>query len=374
MIIGFYAPMKHPGHPVPSGDRKIANLFIELFQGLGHTVKILSVKSSWEGKGDAARQEESRSAIILDLERLKKDRETRKLDLVFVYHVYHKSPDWLGLDLARFLKVPYLIAEASFAPRQAGGDWAVGHERAKACIRSADAILCLNPVDEHCISELLPNPGSMKRIMPFVANPDLGGESPDRRSFANMHENLNVEAAWLTCVAMMRSGDKLRSYRELSAALEAVSDENWNLIVIGDGARFGEVRSLFSSIDERCLFTGELDQIQIARWFRTADCYVWPSVNEAFGMALLEATSYGLPTLSYDYGGVGTIIEDGANGFLVPPDDRSLFIDRLKLLVNDQAVRSRMRAHANRKFLSDHSLRVAQTRISEILERFDVSS
>ena len=374
MIIGFYAPMKHPGHPVPSGDRKIANLFIELFQSLGHTVKILSVKSSWEGKGDVAQQEESRSAITHDLERLKKDQETRTLDLVFVYHVYHKSPDWLGLDLARFLKVPYVIAEASFAPRQAGGNWAVGHERTKACIRSADAILCLNPVDEHCISELLPSPGSIERIMPFVANPDLAGELPDRRSFVNAHENLNVEATWLICAAMMRSGDKLRSYRELLAALQAIPDENWNLIVIGDGAKSREVRSLFSSIGERCLFTGELDQIQLARWLRTADCYVWPSVNEAFGMALLEATSYGLPTLSYDYGGVGTIIEDGVNGFLVPPDDKLLFIDRLKLLVNDQAIRDRMHVHANRKFLSDHSLRVAGTRISGILERFDASS
>lgn len=374
MIIGFYAPMKHPGHPVPSGDRKIANLFIALFRSLGHTVKILSVKSSWEGKGDAARQEESRAAITLDLERLKKDRETRKLDLVFVYHVYHKSPDWLGLDLARFLKIPYLIAEASFAPRQAGGGWAVGHERTKTCIRSADAILCLNPVDEHCISELLPDPGNIKRIMPFAANLRSSGELPDRRSFAHTHEKLNVEATWLICAAMMRSGDKLRSYRELFAALEVISDENWNLIVIGGGTKSREVRSLFSGIGERCLFTGELDQVQIARWFRMADCYVWPSVNEAFGMALLEATGHGLPALSYDYGGVGTIIEDGVNGFLVPPGDKLLFIDRLRLLVNEQTIRSRMRVHACRKFWSDHSLMVAQTRISEILKRFDTSS
>jgi len=374
MIIGFYAPMKHPGHPVPSGDRKIANLFIELFQNLGHAVKLLSVKSSWEGKGDAARQEASRSAVILDLERLKKDPEIRKLDLVFVYHVYHKSPDWLGLDLARFLNIPYLIAEASFSPRQAWGDWAVGHERTRACILSADVVLCLNPVDEHCISELLPGTEGIERILPFAASPDPRGEFPDRRSFANAHKTLNVESAWLICAAMMRSGDKLRSYRELSVALEAISDENWNLIVVGDGTKSREVRSLFSGIGERCLFTGELDPTRIASWFQAADCYVWPSVNEAFGMALLEAASHGLPALSYDYGGVGTIIEDGINGFLVSPDDQLRFIDRLKLLINDQAIRNRMREQAKRKFLSDHSLGVAQMRISEILERLDASS
>ncbi|MCY4275353.1 MAG: hypothetical protein OXE41_08180 [Gammaproteobacteria bacterium] len=99
--------MKHPFHPVPSGDRKIANLFIELFQNLGHSEKNLSAISRWEGKGHAKRQEESRYTIRLEFERLKKDPEIRTLDLVFVYHAYYKSPDWLGLDLAQFLTHPY---------------------------------------------------------------------------------------------------------------------------------------------------------------------------------------------------------------------------------------------------------------------------
>ncbi len=374
MKIGFYAPMKHPGHPVPSGDRKIARLFIELFESLGHEVKILSLLSSWEGKGDTGEQEKHRRAISFDLDRLMNDEESRKLDLIFVYHVYHKSPDWIGLDLARFLDIPYLIAEASFAPRQAEGQWAMGHERTRECILSADAILCLNPVDEHCISQLLPNSRAIETMRPFVASPELRGDLPDRSSLVNVYGGLDPQSVWLICVAMMRSGDKLRSYRELSAALKSISGENWNLIVVGHGKRHREVRALFSSIDDRCLFTGELAQTQIAGWFRTADCYVWPSVNEAFGMSLLEATSYGLPTLSYDYGGVGTIIEDGANGFLVHPEDRSLFTDRLKLLVSDQSTRSRMAAHAHRKFSSSHSLEAAQIRICGILKQFDISS
>ncbi len=374
MIIGFYAPMKHPDHPVPSGDRRIANLFIKLFQNLGHSVKILSVKSSWEGKGDEKCQRESRSAIRIDLERLKQDQEIRKLDVVFVYHVYYKSPDWLGLDLARHLNIPYLIAEASFAPRQAGGDWAEGHERTKICILSADAILCLNPVDEKCIAALLPNSRKIENIQPFVDYPDLNDAFPDRRSIKNQYENLDVGAVWLVCAAMMRTGDKLSSYRELHVTLQAISDENWNLIVIGDGEKSREVKSLFSRHGDRCLFTGELAPREIVRCFRTADCYVWPSVNEAFGMALLEATSYGLPSLAYDYGGVGTIIEDGRNGFLVPSGDRLLFVERLKLLIRDHRLRNRMRTQANSKFLSDHALKVAETRIEEILRRFDVSS
>jgi hypothetical protein len=36
MRIGFYAPLKPPDHPVPSGDRRIARLFVEALRLAGH--------------------------------------------------------------------------------------------------------------------------------------------------------------------------------------------------------------------------------------------------------------------------------------------------------------------------------------------------
>ena len=34
MRVAFYAPMKAPNDPVPSGDRKIARLFLSAMRGL----------------------------------------------------------------------------------------------------------------------------------------------------------------------------------------------------------------------------------------------------------------------------------------------------------------------------------------------------
>ena len=42
-------------------------------------------------------------------------------ELWFTYHLYHKAPDWLGPRIAGALGIPYVVAEASFAPKQAGG-------------------------------------------------------------------------------------------------------------------------------------------------------------------------------------------------------------------------------------------------------------
>ncbi|MYD75422.1 MAG: glycosyltransferase family 4 protein [Gammaproteobacteria bacterium] len=369
MKIGFYAPMKPPGHPVPSGDRKMARLLIELLDSIGHEVVVLSTLRSWEGRGDRRRQQDIRHAANLELERLKRDDASRDLDLVFVYHVYHKAPDWIGLDLAGFLGVPYLVAEASFAPRQAGGRWAEGHERARACIRSADAILCLNPADENCLRDLVAGPDILQRILPFTSGPDSAASTPDRKAVVCRFPNLDADAVWLACAAMMRSGDKLRSYRELSAVLEMLPGQGWNLIVIGDGPARREVERLFSKMATRCLFVGELEDPEVGKWLDMADLYVWPSVNEAFGLALLEAVSHDLPALAYDYGGVGAIIEDGANGFLVPAGERTLFAGRLQSMISDQAARERMRSNARRKFFRDHRFQAARSRVADILDR-----
>jgi hypothetical protein len=42
MNIAFYAPMKPPDHPVPSGDRQMARLLIRALKYAGHEVELVS--------------------------------------------------------------------------------------------------------------------------------------------------------------------------------------------------------------------------------------------------------------------------------------------------------------------------------------------
>ncbi len=56
-----------------------------------------------------------------------------------------------------------------------------------------------------------------------------------------------------------------------------------------------------------------------------ADLFVWPAINEAFGMALLEAQACGTPVIAGASGGVPAIIADGETGWLSPPGDVAAF-------------------------------------------------
>ena len=121
MRVAFYAPMKPPGHPVPSGDRRMARLLIEALRRGGHEVALASRLRSWDRGLDPARPAriEALGARVADrLVRRWRGAPDRP-DAWFTYHLYHKAPDWLGPPVAAALGIPYVVAEASHAPQRA---------------------------------------------------------------------------------------------------------------------------------------------------------------------------------------------------------------------------------------------------------------
>jgi len=68
--------------------------------------------------------------------------------------------------------------------------------------------------------------------------------------------------------------------------------------------------------------------------------FVLPTVQEAFGMAVLEARCVGLPVVAMNHGGIGDILESGEGGFLTRTFDE--FADRIAELVPDPSLRARV--------------------------------
>jgi glycosyltransferase involved in cell wall biosynthesis len=359
MRIAFYAPLKPPDHPVPSGDRRLAQLFLAALRRAGHEPVLASRFRSFEGRGDPSRQ--ARLAGVGQrlaerfLRRCRTMPETAP-DLWFTYHIQHKAPDWLGPRVAGALGIPYVIAEASFAPKRADGPWAAGHRAAEHAIRCADAVIGLNPADRDCVLPLLPDPSRWVAVKPFLNAASYmprawPGGGPPR----------------LIAVAMMRPGDKLASYRILGAALAQLVDLDWSLEVVGDGAARPEVERALAPLGARVAWAGVLGPPALAAHLAAADLCVWPAVNEAFGMALLEAQASGLPVVAGAGGGVGEIVVPEATGLLVAPADAASFAAAVRRLLVDRGLHARLAAAARQRVLAEHDLPAAARRLAALL-------
>src|SRR4051812_5610699 len=159
MRIAFYAPLKAPDHPVPSGDRTIARLLIAALQQGGAEVEIASrIRARISEPDEASQQAMFRKGAAAAKRLIAKYRARPKRarpQAWFSYHLYYKAVDWIGPQVAEALGIPYLLAEASHAPKQAQGPYALSHAAAEAAIRSAEGIFCLNPIDRECLAPLV---------------------------------------------------------------------------------------------------------------------------------------------------------------------------------------------------------------------------
>ena len=373
MNVAFYAPLKPADHPTPSGDRAVARMLLRALRAGGHRVTVASRLRSLERHGDAAAQR----AIHARGERLAA-RLRRRLaglpraerpDLWFTYHVYHKAPDWLGPDVSGALGIPYVVAEGSHAPKQAAGPWAEGHRAAAAALQRAARIVCLNPADEPCLRRLLGGDARLTRLAPFIdarasmrrAARAAGGPRPG----AGL--GLDPATPLLATVAMMRAGAKLASYRILAAALARLLDRPWQLLVIGDGPAADQVRAALSPLGARVRYAGRVPPRDLPAWLAGCDLHVWPAVDEAWGMAFLEAAAAGVPSVAGDEGGVANVVPHGRGGVLVPPRDAAAFAAAVAALLDDPPRRAALGAAAREHVLAAHDLAAAARTLGRIL-------
>jgi len=371
MRIAFYAPLKPPDHPVASGDRAMARGLIAALERSGHEVALAARFRSYDS-GDPRRQarlrEEGRRIAHRYLRKMR--RAGTAPDLWFTYHLYHKAPDWLGPLVSKRLGIPYVIAEASFAPKQAGGRWDLGHRAVEDAIREAALVLQPNPADGECVQPLLREPSRMLPLMPFIDTAPFRapGRKESRAAIAGSL-GLEEEIPWLLAVAMMRDDQKLLSYRVLADAMARVAERPWRLVIAGAGPAEETVRDAFASFGECVRWAGVLEPDVLRKLYRAADLYVWPAVKEAFGVALIEAQAAGLPVIAGRSGGVASVVADGKTGLLAPEGDAAAFANALDALLRDPARRSRMGEAAMERASRELDISVAASLLDRELGR-----
>ncbi len=352
MKVAFYAPMKPPDHPVPSGDRTMARLLVKALETAGHEVTLACRLRSREPTGDPARQARLRElGARLAARYVARRCGARRPDLWFTYHLYYKAPDWVGPAVAQALGIPYLVAEASVAPKRAGGPWDLSHRAVLAALDQAAAILPLTARNAAC----LPHPERHRDLPPFLELPP----APRRAAPAGSPR--------LIAVAMMRPGAKLASYRLLAAALARLTARPWSLEIVGDGPARAEVAAAFAPLGARVRFSGALDPAAVRARLAAAELFVWPAVEEAYGMAILEAMAAGLAVVAGAEGGVGALVADGQTGLLAPPRDAAAFAARVARLLDARARAARLGAAGRAKAERSHSLTAAAATLDAIL-------
>lgn len=341
--VAFYAPMKPPDDPVPSGDRTMARALLAALDGAGlGDVRVISRLRSRDGAGDQTKQNAIFAAAELECERLLHETPP---DIWLTYHSYYKAPDLLGPRLSRQWGIPYAIVEGTRASSRLAGPYARFAKAAEIACDAADVIFYLTEYDREALERDRVAGQEILRLRPFIAEEAL---TPV------VEHPVASDIIKLVACGMFRAGDKLASYAMLARTLALVQSDAWQLRIIGDGPARSEVQALFSSFGDRVTLAGALNQEGVAGEFQTSDLLVWPGVGEAFGMVYLEAQAQGCPVLAEDRDGVRDVVRDG--GWLSPPGDERAYATWIDALIRDPAGRRSAGLRARARVAADHLL------------------
>lgn len=112
------------------------------------------------------------------------------------------------------------------------------------------------------------------------------------------------------------------------------------LIVVGDGSEraAAEEAAAASGVRERVTFMGAVEGEELVKLYSGALAVIYAPYDEDYGYVTLEAFLSAKPVITAtDSGGTLEFVADGENGFVCPPDDRSIG-DAVTKLANDRTL------------------------------------
>lgn len=141
-----------------------------------------------------------------------------------------------------------------------------------------------------------------------------------------------------------------------SFAMVIKKHEDIPLIILGGGYLEKDLKdqSHAYGIKKNIKFCGFVTNIH--EYLNATDIYVFPSLQEGFPNALLEAMACGLPVIATKIGGVVDIIKDGENGLLVEPGNKNELAIALKKLISEP----------------EYALSLGQNALKTIRENYDI--
>lgn len=161
----------------------------------------------------------------------------------------------------------------------------------------------------------------------------------------------------------------------LLAALDRLRQESWLLTVAGsldaDRRYAARIKRLISrsGFGERVTLLGTVPTGRLSELMESHQCLAVPSFYEGFGIAYLEAMGFGEPLIASRAGAVPEVIDNGREGFLVPPGDIVGLAESIGRVIRDRTLLETMSLAARARYQGHPPWAAGMARVEDFLRR-----
>ncbi len=150
---------------------------------------------------------------------------------------------------------------------------------------------------------------------------------------------------------------------------------DWTFTIAGAGVDSNELRAFFGDgLREQILPVPVVSAEQMPELYREHDIFVFPSLMEGLPSVLLEAMAGGMPVITTDTCGMSDVVEDEANGLLVPPANAKAIEESILRLARSASLRRELGQAGRqsvRKLSWEKSGRKLERALCDVIQRND---
>jgi glycosyltransferase involved in cell wall biosynthesis len=222
-----------------------------------------------------------------------------------------------------------------------------------------------------CVSTHAPSPSAEAELRANgVRDVELWSRGVDAARFQAAHRDEATRAAAGAAAApLLLYVGRLVQEKDLddlvaACALLRAAGVPFRLALVGDGPKRRDLERRLPDAH----FTGTVEGDLLARWYASADVFVFPSTTETFGNVVLEGMASALPVVATRAGGVADLVAHGETGLLDRPHVAGDFARAVQALLVDRSLRLRLGAAA-RRAAERHSWPAVNARLLASYER-----
>ena len=174
------------------------------------------------------------------------------------------------------------------------------------------------------------------------------------------------------CIGIVKSLEDKYGIEYLIRAFKIVVEGGYesSLLIVGDGSLRKKLEELTESLNlsNSVRFIGRVHNNEVVEYLHMIDIFVAPSLSESFGVAVVEASSCGIPVIASDVGGFPEVVMHSETGFLVPPKDPEAIASKIIKLIEEPSLRQQLGIEGRKFVLENFEWNLCANKMEKIYE------
>lgn len=186
----------------------------------------------------------------------------------------------------------------------------------------------------------------------------------------NRSQLLALKSPIFLCVGLLVPRKGVNYLLQACSILRDRGYSEYSLVLVGDGEQRAELEAFVKDhqLEQQVTWTGWLNYGDLGSYFEGADVFIFPTLEDTWGVVLLEAMAFGKAIISSQWAGASEMVVEGENGYVIDPYEPEKFAEAMIRLMDDPELIQKM-GQKSQELMAEHNAEKAGLFLASQVEK-----